>query len=150
MCPGRRVLANIGRAATLAGCWVIQGDGEVFAQVAVPDGDTVAPPELAADAPITDVVHPVQIDLGEAVGDYADAALGYGTGGGLSHGSYLDEPLLTGRRLDDCVTALAVADGVGEGFCLGEQAIGFEVLEDAGTALCDGQARVLGPSGLGH
>ena len=140
------VLANIGRATTFAGCWVIQGDGEVFAQVAVPDGDTVAPPELAADAPVADVVHPVEVDLGEAVGDYADAALGDGAGGGLSHWADLDEPLLTGHRFDDGVAALAVAYGVGEWFCLSEQAIGFEVLEDAGSALCDGQAGVLGPA----
>ena len=71
-------------------------------------------------------------------------------GGGLSHGADLDEPLLTGHRLDDCVAALAVTDGVSEWFGFVEEAVGFEILEDAGSALCYGHAGVLGPSGIGH
>ena len=36
---------------------------------AVPDRDAVPPPELAADAPVADVLHPVEVDLGEALGE---------------------------------------------------------------------------------
>ena len=39
------------------------------AVVAVPDRNAVAPPELAADAPVADVLQPVQVDAGPAIRD---------------------------------------------------------------------------------
>ena len=39
------------------------------AGVAVPDRDAVAPPQLAADAPVADVLHPVQVDADPALRD---------------------------------------------------------------------------------
>ena len=44
-------------------------DDHLAAILAVPDRDAVSPPQLAADAPVTDVFHPVQVDLGETFGD---------------------------------------------------------------------------------
>ena len=50
-------------------------------------GNAVTPPELSADAPVPDVVHPVEVDLGETVGDYSDSIFCDGTGGSVGHGS---------------------------------------------------------------
>jgi hypothetical protein len=52
----------------------LDGHGQVLAGVAVPDGDAVAPPDLAADAPVADVLHPVQVDALEALRDEAISA----------------------------------------------------------------------------
>ena len=71
------------------------------------------PPELAADAPVADILHPVEIDLGEALGDDADAPVLHGLDGRLGQGLDLDEPLLAGDRLDDRLAALAVPHGSG-------------------------------------
>ena len=56
-------------------CGVLLGDGDVAAVLAVPCGYPVAPPELAGDAPVADVVHPVEVGLGEAVGHELDLAV---------------------------------------------------------------------------
>ena len=52
---------------------VLAGDGDVAAVVAVPGGDLMAPPELAGDAPVVHVLHPVEIGLGKALGHELDA-----------------------------------------------------------------------------
>src|SRR5690606_38403110 len=46
--------------------------------LAIPDGDAVAPPQLAADAPVLDVLQPVQVSLFPALGEEADDALLHG------------------------------------------------------------------------
>ena len=43
------------------------------ALLVVPGGNAVAPPELAADAPVLDLAHPLEIHAGPVVGDEADA-----------------------------------------------------------------------------
>src|SRR5438270_9193914 len=40
----------------------------------LPHGDAVAPPDLARDAPVADVLHPVEVDFGPAVGPELDVA----------------------------------------------------------------------------
>ena len=81
----------------------------VAAVVAVPDRDAVPPPELAADAPVADVLHPVQVDPGPALGDEAQPpALDRRD---RRHGErlHLHEPLQRQVRLDDGVAAVAAA-----------------------------------------
>ena len=40
----------------------------------IPDRDTVAPPELSADAPVLKILHPVVIDFAPAIGRKAELA----------------------------------------------------------------------------
>ena len=48
---------------------LIDSNRGLAAGFTIPYRDPVTPPKLAADAPITDILHPVQIDLGELLGD---------------------------------------------------------------------------------
>ena len=76
--PRRRRLAVVQwRACCAVGDILRQLDDDPVAVLvgAVPDGDAVAPPELAADAPVADVLHPVQVDALEALRHELDAAL---------------------------------------------------------------------------
>ena len=56
------VLAQVCRATGRAGCRVFKLHNLGIAGVAVPDRDAVPPPELAADAPIAQVLHPILVD----------------------------------------------------------------------------------------
>ena len=69
-----RILLDILRAA-VAGSRVFNADDHFPAVPAIPDRNTVSPPELAADAPVTDIFHPVEIDLGKTLRDDFDAAV---------------------------------------------------------------------------
>ena len=70
------------------------GLGERFLveSLGIPDRDAVAPPDLAADAPVLDVLQPVQVDLGPAVRVELDVAVAHG-GLGLLDARILEPPL---------------------------------------------------------
>ena len=63
--PGPRLRQRVGLAAR---------DVDV-AGLVVPGGNAVAPPELAADAPVLDVAHPLEVGLRPVVRHEADAAV---------------------------------------------------------------------------
>ena len=109
----------------------------------------MSPPELAADAPVADVLHPVEIDLGEALGDDLDAAVFDRFDGRFGQGLHFDEPLLAGERLDDGLAALAVTDGVGIGFDLVQQPFFFQVRDDL-LAAVEAVHALIGPGVLVH
>ena len=75
--------------------------------VAVPHRDTVSPPKLAADAPVADVLQPVEIDPGKPLRDDADVAVGHrgvglaGDAVGLGVAAQVYEPLEANQGLDD-------------------------------------------------
>ena len=62
--------------------------------VAVIGGNAVPPPELTGDAPVLDVVHPVEIGLGVPFGHELDASVLHSLYGGLGKILYRNEPLL--------------------------------------------------------
>jgi len=70
------------------------------------------PPELARDAPVTDVLEPVQVDLLEAFRDDTDAPVPHHLDSGLGQWRHAYEPLQRNPRLDDGVAALAVSHRV--------------------------------------
>ena len=117
----RQVLA----AALFALGGVFALDVDVAALVAVPRGDLVAPPQLAGNAPIMHVLHPVDIGLGEALRHELDASVTHGLDGGLGQRLHLDEPLRARHRLNDRAAAVARADVVGVGLGLDEVALLF-------------------------
>ena len=67
--------------------------GDVGAGAAVPGRDAVAPPQLARDAPVADVAHPVEVGLRPALGDELGLALLDRLDGRLGQRLHLHEPL---------------------------------------------------------
>ena len=128
--------------------WVFDGDGCV-AVLAVPDRDLVAPPELAADAPVADVVEPVEVHLLEALGDDRYPALAHDGGGRARERAArlvllvdVDPPLLARDRLDHGLAAAADADAVGVVLDVVEEALVLEVAEDRCSRLFVGHAGI--------
>ena len=132
------LLGDVRRGAVLAGGGRLAGDGDLGAVTAVPCRDAMAPPELARDAPVVDVLHPLVVGLAVLVGRELDVALvdgldGLGcdavaaAGGTLVHA---DEPLLRQPRFDDVLGAVAEADGVLVILDGDEQPESFEIGDD--------------------
>ena len=95
----------------------------------------MAPPELARDAPVVDVLHPVEVGLLVHLRRKADGlvAAGVGLDGGdglVGERLNLDEPLRRKARLDNRLAAVAVADVVGVVLDCGQQALFFEIWDD--------------------
>ena len=88
-------------------------DGHPAAVLARPGGDAVAPPELAGDAPVVDVLHPVGVDLGEAVGDELDLPVVDHPQGLAGQRLHLHEPLGGDDGLHVGAAAVAGAHIVG-------------------------------------
>src|SRR5690606_229082 len=89
------------------------------ALVVVPGWDAVAPPDLARDAPVLDVVEPVEIRLVPVARDELDAAILHALDGRLGDAlaaagapvrqhvpGQVDEPLVGQVGLDDGVGAI--------------------------------------------
>ena len=70
----------------------------------------MSPPQLARDAPVVDVVHPVQIDLAIIFRNDRDLAALHRFDGAVGQRLDLDEPLLGQARLDHRPAAIALAE----------------------------------------
>ena len=113
------------------------------AVIAVPRRDLVAPPELAGNAPVVHILHPVIIGLAEALGHELDAPVAHGLDGGLGQRLHLDEPLGARHRLDRRAAAVARADVVIIGFGLDEVALLLEIGHDGLAGLISVETVVL-------
>ena len=136
------VLSQLGAAALGAAAGSILGNYGLAAVIAVPRGDLVAPPQLAADAPVTAALHPVDVVLGEAVGHELDLALLNALDGGLGQRLHLDEPLLGDHRLNDGVAAVAGADLMGQGLGLLQRTAGLQIGQNGLAGLQRGHAGI--------
>src|SRR5450755_1253947 len=85
-------------------------DGDPLTLSAMPGGDAMAPPELARDAPVADVFHPLEEDHFAVVGDEADAAALHCFNGFLGERLRAHKPLRREQGLDDGLAAVALAD----------------------------------------
>ena len=124
------VLAHILRAALRADADVFLGNDHLAAVGAVIRGYAVSPPELAGDAPVVDVVHPVDVYLREALGHELNLAAFDRFDGGLCERSHLHEPLAGGDGLDRRLAAVAFADVVDVVLDLDEAALLLKVRDD--------------------
>ena len=113
-----------------AGLGVINGHGELVAVTTIPDRDPVPPPELAADAPVADVLQPVEVDLGEALRDDPYPLIDHGVDCRNSQGSDLNEPLLADPWFDHGIAAAAVPHGVVMGLHLNQKTFLLQVGEN--------------------
>ena len=108
------------------------------AVLAVEHGDAVAPPQLAADAPVLEVLHPGSVGLRPARGVEGDLA---GVDGVERRPLELvdgDEPLLRQPRLKRGVATVAVHDGVVVILDVIEQVVLLKPLDDGLAALLAG------------
>ena len=72
----------------------------------------MAPPQLARDAPVVDVAHPLEVRLGVLFGRKADVALLHRGNGLVGERLNPDKPLRREQRLNHGLAAVALADGV--------------------------------------
>ena len=123
-------------AAALGAHIGVLGQGVLpTAVLAVEHGNAVAPPQLAADAPVLKVLHPGGVGLRPARGVEGDLA---GVDGVERRPLKLvdgDEPLLGQPRLKRGVAAVAVHDGVIEVLDVIEQVVLLKPLDDGLAAL---------------
>ncbi len=120
--------------------------------VAVPHRHAVPPPDLARDAPVTEVIDPVEVRFFEPVGNDRDLLRAhhllhhffqadlapFPVHDGLIH---VDEPLLFDLRFDHALAALAERDVVDVILFDGhQQAFRLELLDDLRTRVLDVQA----------
>ena len=114
----------------------VLGEGVLPAAVlAVEHGDAMAPPQLARDAPVLEVLHPGGVGLRPARGVEGDLA---GVDGVERRSLELvdgHKPLLGQPRLQRGVATVAVHDGVVEVLDVIEQAVLVEPLDDGLAAL---------------
>src|SRR2546425_12953176 len=117
-------------AAARARREVRAGDVDRVAAIAVPGGDPVTPPELARDAPGTDVLHPVVVGLRPAPRDDLDPSVANRLDRGLRQRLRAHPPLLGHERLDDGLAAIADAHGMAIGLDPFDQPEGLHVVAD--------------------
>ena len=86
--------------------------------VAVVNGNAVAPPELARNAPIADVVHPIEVDPREVVGNDPDPTVADDLHGWVGQRLDLQIPLVEEQRLEYRAGARAMAHRVNIGLLL--------------------------------
>ena len=130
-----RVAGQVRAAALFALGGILPGDIDVAALVAVPGGDLVAPPKLTGDAPVVDVLHPVGVGLGEALGDELDFALLHHAQCLLGKGLHLHEPLGGDQGLHVVVAAVAGAHVVVIGLGLDQISLLLQIFHDLLAAL---------------
>src|SRR4051812_44096737 len=70
----------------------------------------MSPPELARDAPVVDVGHPIQVDGLVILGRETDVPLSHGTNRLIRQRLNLDEPLRREARLHNSFATVALAD----------------------------------------
>src|SRR3954452_13403878 len=76
------------------------------ALIVVPRGNLMAPPELATDAPVLNVVHPLVVRLRPVLGHEANASVFYSSRRRLCERSNADIPLIREPGLQDRATAI--------------------------------------------
>ena len=95
----------------------------------------MSPPELAGDAPVADIVHPVEIGLLKSFRHELDFAAFHSRDGGRGERFHLHEPLLGHDRFDGRMAAVTGADVVRIRLDLDQISALFEFLDNRFAAL---------------
>jgi hypothetical protein len=90
----------------------------------------MSPPELPADTPVMDVVHPVEVDFLVVIRDKDRPFFFHSPDGRFGERLDLDEPLARDQRLNDGVASLTAADVVGIAFALHQPSLSLQVGDD--------------------
>ena len=97
-------------AAFRTNAWCVVIHDHLTAVIAVIGRDTVSPPELSGDTPVTDIVGPVIVHGFRTFGDELNRPVLDGLFCRLNQLVHLDEPLLFNHRFDGHVTTFVRAD----------------------------------------
>ena len=101
--------------------------------VAVPHGDTMAPPDLPRNVPVANALQPVHVHGFPAVGQNAQLAATQHVECLVGEGAHTHKPLVGEARLDHGVTAVAMPHGVGMRLDLHERSRRLEHRHDRGA-----------------
>ena len=127
---------ELGGAALGTGLRLGLGHGDVAVR-AVPHRQLVAPPELPADAPRPQVVHPVDVHTAPALGRELDLAVADDVRRGLLELVHVHEPLLADERLDGRAATVAGGHAVRIVLDLDQGTEGAQVRDHARGGLLD-------------
>src|ERR1051325_5023692 len=96
----------------------------------MPSWNAMSPPELAGDAPIMDVPHPLEIRLGVIFRSERDLAFLYRFNRAIRQRLNLDEPLRGEAWIHNGLTAVTLADGQRVVLDARNQAELFQIAQD--------------------
>src|SRR5437870_3944124 len=113
-----------------ASCWRFASDRDFLAIRAVPRRYAMAPPKLARDAPVADIVHPIKERIVPVLRDETDAAIVHCIQHLRGERLGADEPLRGQEGLDDRLAAMALGDAHRVGFDFFDQAKLVEIPND--------------------
>ncbi len=143
------VLHQVGGLAFWAVCRISPAADHLATVLAVPHRDAVPPPQLTADAPVTDVLHPIRVDAGKAFRHKAGLTGQYPLNSRFGQRLHFNKPLRRDERLDDSITALAMPHRMLMIFDFQEKASPGQVFHHPPAAFITAQALV-GPGILIH
>ena len=137
------ILMDVLAAALGAVGQIRTGNAHFAAVIAVPGRNPMTPPQLAADAPVTDVLHPVQVRLGEAIRHEGNAAILDALNGRLCQGLHVHKPLLGHHGFHSGVAAVASAHLMLQGLHRLQVATCRQVGDNGLPCLCSSHAGIL-------
>ena len=117
---------------------------------AVERRDAVAPPELAGDRPVVDVLHPVEIGRFPALRNDLDCSLAHDIDCRLGEWFDLHEPLAGDHRLYDRVASAVHTDAVRVVFRAAQETCSAELGKDFLARLEAIEAGKVAPRRIGH
>ena len=85
---------------------ILDGYDHLATVITIPCRNTVSPPELAADTPVTDIIGPVEVCLVHTLWKKLDLTVLYTFNCRFDHLIHLYEPLLLNHWLNSCVTSV--------------------------------------------
>ena len=101
-----RILRHMGAAALRALAGILSGYHDLAALIAIVGRDPVPPPELPGNAPVTDVIRPVEVRLLHTLRQQLDITLLYGLHSRLDKFIHLHKPLLLYHGLHGSLAAV--------------------------------------------
>src|SRR5438445_11974796 len=110
-------------------------DDDFAAVAAVPCRNTMPPPQLARDAPVSNVVHPLEVRLRPIGGNEFRPFLLYCRNRRFCQRLDLHEPLRRKQRFHDRMAALAVPDVVREWLSPRKETLSFKIVQHAFPSL---------------
>src|SRR5262249_17200826 len=111
-------------------------------RTAIGDWDAMTPPQLARDAPVANVLHPVEVDAREPLRDDPNATIAHKLERWIGERLDAQVPLIEQQWLQNGARALTVANTVGVGLLFDELARRLEFGDQSLPRFFGGQASV--------
>ena len=124
---------NVSAATFGASSQICTGSVHFAAIIAVPNGNTVTPPNLARDTPIADIFHPAGISFGETFRNEFGATIFNAVNSSFYQGFHFYKPLGRYQRLYYTTATLAVTNSVSVVFNFYKRANFFQLFQQVFT-----------------